>query len=132
MKYFQKLKLFLAGLLLGGTLAFAGAPPAHAALFDSAKGDACEGATLGVSSDCTNGAAGTLTSKIKAIINLFSIIIGIVAVIMIIVAGFRYITSGGDSGNVTNAKNTLLYAVVGLVVAALAQVIVKFVLAKAV
>lgn len=67
---------------------------------------------------------------VKLIINIFSWIVGIIAVIMIIVGGLKYITSGGDSGNVTGAKNTILYAVVGLVVVALAQFIVRFVLDK--
>lgn len=62
------------------------------------------------------------------VVNIFSIIVGIVAVIMIIYGGFRYITSGGDSGNVGNAKNTLIYAIVGLIIVALAQLIVHFVL----
>jgi cytochrome bd-type quinol oxidase subunit 2 len=65
------------------------------------------------------------------IINVFSVIVGIVAVIMIIYAGFRYITSGGASDKVGNAKNTILYALIGLVIVALAQLIVKFVLNKA-
>ena len=63
-------------------------------------------------------------------INIFSIIVGVVSVIMIIVGGLKYITSSGDSGNVTSAKNTILYAVIGLVVVALAQVIVRFVLSE--
>lgn len=62
------------------------------------------------------------------IVNLFSLIIGIVAVIMIIVGGFRYITSGGSSDKVGGAKNTLIYAIIGLVIVALAQIIVHFVL----
>jgi hypothetical protein len=49
---------------------------------------------------------------------------------MIIVGGLKYITSGGDSGNVSGAKNTILYAIVGLVVVALAQIIVRFVLTR--
>ena len=47
---------------------------------------------------------------------------------MIMVGGLKYMTSQGDSANVASAKNTILYAVIGLVVVALAQVIVKFVL----
>jgi hypothetical protein len=62
------------------------------------------------------------------IVNVFSIIVGIVAVIMIIYGGFRYITSGGDSGKVGNAKNSLIYAIVGLIIVALAQIIVHYVL----
>jgi hypothetical protein len=51
-------------------------------------------------------------------------------VIMIIVGGFRYITSGGNDASVTAAKNTILYAIIGLVVVALAQIIVRFTLGK--
>lgn len=64
------------------------------------------------------------------IINIFSVIVGIVAVIMIIWGGFKYITSGGDSGNITSAKNTIIYAIIGLIIVALAQFLVKFVLDK--
>jgi hypothetical protein len=62
------------------------------------------------------------------IVNIFSIIVGAVAVIMIIYGGFRYITSGGDSNRVGSAKNTLIYAIIGLIIVALAQIIVHFVL----
>jgi hypothetical protein len=80
-------------------------------------------------------AAGTdATSKINdivhTIVNLLSAIVGIVAVIMIIVGGFRYITSGGNDTSVTSAKNTILYAIIGLVIVALAQILVRFTLSK--
>jgi cytochrome bd-type quinol oxidase subunit 2 len=71
-----------------------------------------------------------LTSLIKKIINIFSVIVGVIAVIMIIIGGLKYITSGGESSNVSGAKNTIIYAIVGLVVVALAQFIVHFVLAN--
>lgn len=67
---------------------------------------------------------------IKLVINIFSLVVGVISVIMIIIGGLKYITSGGDSGNVTGAKNTILYAIIGLVVVALAQVIVRFVLSR--
>jgi uncharacterized membrane protein len=67
-------------------------------------------------------------SIIETVINVFSIVVGVVSVIMIIIGGLKYITSGGDSGNVSGAKNTILYAIIGLVVVALAQIIVRFVL----
>lgn len=63
-------------------------------------------------------------------LNLFSFIIGVVAVVMIMVAGFRFITANGDANQVSGARTAIVYAVVGLVIAALAQVIVKFVLHK--
>ena len=70
------------------------------------------------------------TQLIASIINILSLVVGVVAVVMIIIGGFKYITSGGDSGNVTGAKNTILYAIIGLVIVALAQVIVRFVLSQ--
>ena len=76
-------------------------------------------------------AATQVNSIITTAVNIFSIIVGIVAVVMIIYGGFKYITSGGESGNITGAKNTIVYAVIGLVVVALAQFVVQFVLNKA-
>ena len=67
---------------------------------------------------------------IRLAINLFSVIVGIISVVMIIVGGVKYITSGGASEKVTGAKSTILYAVIGLIVVALAQIIVRFVLSK--
>ncbi|MBC7459225.1 hypothetical protein H7200_00750 [Candidatus Saccharibacteria bacterium] len=64
---------------------------------------------------------------IKTIVNVLLFIIGLISVIMIIIGGFMYTTSAGDSGQVTKAKNTLLYAVIGLVVAFLAFAIVNYV-----
>jgi hypothetical protein len=81
--------------------------------------------SAGVTAGATN-----VNSIIKTVINVFSFVVGVVAVIMIIVGGFRYITSGGDSGNISSAKNTIIYAIIGLVVVALAQFIVQFVLNK--
>lgn len=78
----------------------------------------------------TSDATARINKIIHTVINLFSAIVGIVAVVMIIVGGLRYITSGGNDTSVTSAKNTLLYAVIGLIIVALAQVIVRFTLNK--
>ncbi len=78
-----------------------------------------------------SGESGTRVDEIiELVINVFSLVVGVVSVIMIIIGGLKYITSGGDSGNITGAKNTILYAIIGLVVVALAQVVVKFVLSQ--
>lgn len=107
---------------------------AHAQLFDGAKDEACEGlnvdATQGAD-PCNGTSAGGVATILEVLLNLLSLAVGIVAVIMIIVGGFKYITSQGDSNSVNSAKNTLLYAVIGLVIVAFAQVIVRFVLARA-
>ncbi len=68
---------------------------------------------------------------VRRIINIFTIVVGAVSVIMIIIGGFRYIISGGDSSGVSGAKNTILYAIVGLVIVLFAQVIIRFVLTNA-
>jgi hypothetical protein len=90
--------------------------------FDTARGD-CQG---------VSESGSKLTGIIKAVINIVSVIVGVVAVIMIIFGGLKYITSGGDSSNVSSAKNTIIYAIIGLVIVALAQFIVRFVLDKAI
>ncbi len=62
------------------------------------------------------------------ITNVLLFLVGAVSVIMIIIGGLRYILSGGDSTNVSAAKNTILYAIIGIIVALLAYAIVNFVL----
>jgi hypothetical protein len=102
---------------------------------DCIQGGLCHGAqdldvTAGQQA-CTPGSTGNSVSDlVKKIINILSVVVGVVAVIMIIIAGFRYITSGGKQESVTAAKNTILYAIIGLVIVALAQIIVRFVLTK--
>ena len=76
------------------------------------------------------GGGAKLNDIVKLVINIFSVVVAVVAVIMIIIGGLKYIMSGGDSGNITGAKNTILYAIIGLVIVALAQFIVRFVLEK--
>ncbi|MDO4902589.1 MAG: pilin [bacterium] len=64
------------------------------------------------------------------IINVMLFIIGALSVIMLIYGGIRYTISRGDSGEVNNAKNTILYAIVGLIVSILAYAIVNFVVTE--
>jgi hypothetical protein len=134
----KRLKQLITTLSLATLVAFPLAPLAvvHA---DDIANNLCSGANLDASSlgsgdaSCVDDpAAGEkVDTIIKLVINIFSLVVGVVSVIMIIIGGLKYITSGGDSGNITGAKNTILYAIIGLVVVALAQVVVKFVLAKA-
>ncbi|HEY1064366.1 MAG TPA: pilin [Candidatus Saccharimonadales bacterium] len=101
------------------------APVAHAA---SSKRAACEGVGL-TGGECNSpDAQNTIYGLVGDIVNILSIVVGIVAVIMIIVSGLKYVTASGDTSKVASAKSTLVYAVVGIVIAALAQFIVHFVL----
>ena len=89
--------------------------------------EVCKGVGAGSGSGgCASSIS--LTKIIRNVINIFSIVIGIVAVIMIMVGGFKYITAAGDSSNITSAKHTIVYAIIGLAVTALSQFIVFFVL----
>jgi len=98
------------------------------------NGNLCQGSDFNLTSngsnDCTNTSGGdtSISHLIKTIVNIVSIIVGAVAVVMIIVGGFRYVTSGGNAEGTKAARNTILYAIIGLVVVALAQIIVHFVL----
>jgi hypothetical protein len=83
-------------------------------------------------SSCEEDGENSFSTIITRVINIFSILIGSISVIMIIIGGFRYIISGGDQNNVTAAKNTIMYAIIGLVVVLFSQVIVRFVLTNAV
>ncbi|HSX46179.1 MAG TPA: pilin [Candidatus Saccharimonadia bacterium] len=95
--------------------------------FACAAGNSSEGQTLqGINqSGCDDKG---VQKVIHAAVNILSLVVGALAVIMIILAGFKYITSGGEQQAVANAKSTLVYALVGVAVAALAQILVHFVL----
>lgn len=68
------------------------------------------------------------TGVFTRITNTVLYIVGIISVIMLIYGGLRYILSGGDSKKVTDAKNTILYAIIGLIISILAYAIVNFVI----
>lgn len=68
------------------------------------------------------------TGIFRTITNVLLYVLGAVSVIMIIIGGLRYVVSGGNSANVTAAKNTILYAIVGIIVALLSYAIINFVL----
>jgi lysylphosphatidylglycerol synthetase-like protein (DUF2156 family) len=72
----------------------------------------------------------SLNTTVRNVVNVLSLFAGAVAIIMIMIGGFRYVTSGGKQESITSAKNSIMYAIVGLVIIALAQVIVQFVLAN--
>ena len=82
-----------------------------------------------VGSESTGQASGgtTLEQGVETVINLLLFLIGIIAVIAIIIGGIRYTTSNGDAGQTKAAKDTILYAVIGLIVAIMAYAIVRWV-----
>ena len=121
----NKLKMILAGMLIVPTVALAVAPAVNAESdftltngVSSAKGDGVSDSTA------------SPESLVKQFVNIFLFAVGALSVIMLIWGGIRYTTSAGDSDKVQAAKNTVLYAIVGLVIAILAYAIVNMVIGK--
>jgi len=83
-------------------------------------GNKCKDAN-GAERDCTLG------DQIRTVVNILLYVLGAIAVVMIVVGGIRYATSNGESSSIKAAKDTILYAVIGLVVAIMAFAIVNFV-----
>lgn len=124
-------KFLLIIFTLTSLMAVAGLGGSKLALADT-KGEIQNG-VCGASgqASCTPGNAGTnLEGTISTVVNILSAAAGVAAVIMIIIGGFRYVTSAGNAETAKNARNTLVYAVVGLIIVALAQLVVHFVLTQ--
>ncbi len=77
-----------------------------------------------IGKDCPAGVKGVITE----ISDMLLMIVGALAVLFIIIGGVQYITSAGNPDNIGKAKNTILYGVIGLIVAILAYAVVKFVI----
>lgn len=143
--------LFVSLAVVMGGL-FAIAIPAHTAFaqVDVFK-DACSGgggttggtgtgAGAGVGAGGSGGSSSTicgaatggkeLPDLMKTIINTMIFIVGTVAVVMIVIGGVKYVVSNGEASQVQSAKNTVLYSVIGLIIAISAFAIVNFVLDK--
>lgn len=114
------LLVFATGAALLPSAAFAASP----------KDAVCEGAGLAAGSCATPQGTPSLDHTIALVVNIFSWIVGIAAVIMIIVAGFKFVTSQGEASNVASARATILYAIVGIVLVLMAQFLVLFVFNK--
>lgn len=124
MNRFKKL-LIVAGLM--GGLSFAALAPQPASAINVFGG--CGGSNAN-SAVCKARNSDSATGMIRIVVNTLLFLLGMVAVVMIVVGGIRYTTSMGDSAKVKAAKDTILYSVVGLVVAILSFAIVNFVLGQ--
>lgn len=112
-------KLFLP-IMICGMVALCGVNAASAlTLQEGAQAAQCDGCPSNLFGD---------SGVFRQVTNTILYIVGIVAVIMLIIGGIRYVVSGGDSKKVTDAKNTVLYAIIGLVICFLAFAIVNFVI----
>ena len=98
-------------------------------------GDACSNAKVKTSAVCQDSGAKTnpLTGSnglLIKITQIIAVVAGAAAVLIIIISGLRYVLANGDTAQAMNARNSILYAVVGLVVIAIAASIISFVVSK--
>lgn len=129
------IKKFAQGLLLVPAMALAFGFVAPVAMVGAQAGDAgCnpDTPTLKNGVGCAQGTDQPADlfgdgGIFQTIVNILLFIVGIIAVIMLIIGGIRYVVSGGDQTAVTAAKNTILYAIIGIIVAILAYAAVQFV-----
>ena len=118
----KKILRLVLSVIICGCVALTGLQSASAlTLQEGAQAAQCDG--------CPSDLFGN-TGVFKQVTNTILYIVGIVAVVMLIVGGIKYLLSGGDSKKVTDAKNTVLYAIIGLVVCFLSFAIVNFVISS--
>lgn len=124
----KKLVLTIALLLGLATPALLAAPSALAVdvLPPGCTADICKDNQSTATENPITGPNGIMTK----IINILAIVTGIVGIIVMLISGVMFVTSGGDSTKLANARRTLAYALAGLVIAGLARTVVIFVLSK--
>jgi hypothetical protein len=115
--------LLMPALVLG--LSFV-AVPVYAAECDESNLSISSGADCAQGNDTPSALFGD-GSIFQTVTNVLLFLVGAISVIMLIIGGIRYVISGGDQAQVTSAKNTILYAIVGIVVAFLAYAAVAFI-----
>lgn len=120
------IKSFLGAIVASFVVIFAAPLALAAQSFDMSISDGANSARGTDQAADLFGATGIFTT----ITNVLLFVVGAISVIMVIIGGLRYILSGGNNANVTSAKNTVLYAIIGIVVALFAYAIVNFVLAS--
>ena len=123
----KHLRLVVAGLVLSTGLTVGAMQlqqPVYAAPVDVLKKCNDE------SQVCKGTNKNSLYVLIGNVVNLLLTIAGIIAVIMIVIGGIRYTTSAGDAGQTKSARDTIIYAVAGLVIAIMAFAIVNWVLSQ--
>lgn len=126
----SRFKLILAALVVAAAvLMFPAVVTAAVDPFQDICSNGGGGSTACASRSTTNPLVGP-NGVIVRITSILAIVAGIIAVIFIVWAGIKYVTSNGDSAKISSAKSTIIYALIGLVVAALARPLINFVLGR--
>lgn len=92
------------------------------------RNQAC--AAFSASGTCQDGSETSFSDVWENIINVATFAVGLVSVLLILIGGLRYVLSSGDPQATAGAKNTIIYAIVGLIIAIVARSIVVFVLTR--
>lgn len=119
----MKVSKYILISLLGVALSLLFPSPALAA-FNLTMGDGASSAQGSDQATTLFGSAGIFTT----ITNVMLFIVGAISVIMVVIGGLRYVISGGNSTNITTAKNTILYAIIGLIISIMAYAMINFVI----
>lgn len=123
----NKIRTYFTALMLVVMSAFVLIPISTAGA-QGALGGVCQNnGDTGVCEENQKSENANTNVLVRNIVNILLYIVGALSVLMIIIGGLLMVTSQGDSSNITKAKNTILYAVVGLVVAFLAYAIINWV-----
>ena len=117
--------LAVIGLLVGAVYAALPVETAHASLADNIFGGCGSSGTR--STDVCQARTDQADNTVGSIMTILLWALGVVAVIVIVIAGFTFVTANGDANRIQKAKNILLYAVIGLIVAVMAYAIIEFV-----
>jgi len=132
-KLFLSLTIIVASIVAsyGVVLPVLAAPatPSNAELACKGSGGVWDGTKCGPANGSVSLFEGP-NALIPRIISTLLFLVGGIAVIMVIIGGIRYVLSNGDQNAVTAAKNTILYAVIGLIVAILAYALVQFIISS--
>lgn len=126
----KKIRMLLAGAVVAIAGLFAAPAMAVTCPAGSLNDSADTYAQCNLPNKDESGKETNLFQTIQTIINWILAVLGLVAVIMVIIGGFTYMTSQGDPGKTKKAKDTILYGIIGLIIALLAFAIVNFVLAN--
>lgn len=86
---------------------------------------------LGSTGNACAAGGGEIDSVLAVALNILSVVAGVIAVIMLIISGLKFITSQGDASSISSARSSIIYALVGIIIVALAQVVVRFVINQA-
>lgn len=132
MKKISYTLLITLGLLIPAVVLPGAVSAVKVNVFQACNAATNNGVSAGGTDVCqeANKGGNPIIHTLTVVLDILSTVVGVAAVIMLIIGGFKFVTSGGDSAAVKSARETILYALIGAVVVAFSQAIIAFVLNK--